>query len=441
MAKTLRSLVLLATFAALASCAAERARVELRVAHALVAPAGPSDRPLVVDIEGRSVARLPAGLGRPLASGSTLVTGPSNEPLAASPSPGERVMLVEASLEWPGAGTSAEYGWVEALPDRRVLVPPGCMAALSVAPPSKAASDPPLVGLCIQAAPAGTRPLLTLRAERDASEEEEALGGQGPTGESRGRSWRVEWPMEQTEGSFVLAVPASAERGIGQPTLWRLTVREPGPGDQASEDARALLSSMQAGAAPHAPATPWPSLVRALRQPQEPEATRAALAFAAVGTAADLTAETAALAGDDLVRVLATGAADALEQSPADAGASLIGWSMDRATILTLARLHADGGLPRVMGSVLSARYGEVGRDPPALGEVARRCGSAAEMDRRLEAEHLILLDDASPALRVRAYDWLAARRSAPAGYDPLGPARERRAAVDQHLQGAEGKP
>jgi hypothetical protein len=251
----------------------------------------------------------------------------------------------------------------------------------------------------------------------------------------------VDWPVDQTDGAFIVGVPGVPERGVAGATLWRLSVRGAEPGSAEADEARALADALRAKAAPAAVAAPWPSMARALRGAEEPGARRAALAFAAVDTGADLTAEAAALAEDAVLAALAADAAEALERAPASASADLIGWSLDRAAILTLARLHGEGALARALGSVLSARYGEVGRDPGALADLARRCGSAAEMETRLEAEHLILLDDASPALRVRSFDWLASRGAAPAGYDPLGPVKERRAAVDQHLQSTEERP
>jgi hypothetical protein len=82
-----------------------------------------------------------------------------------------------------------------------------------------------------------------------------------------------------------------------------------------------------------------------------------------------------------------------------------------------------------------------VGRDPAGLPALADKSATRADMATRLEAEHLILLDDASPALRVRAYDWLSQRNAAPAGYDPLGQTQARRAAMDRHLQREETRP
>jgi hypothetical protein len=43
-----------------------------------------------------------------------------------------------------------------------------------------------------------------------------------------------------------------------------------------------------------------------------------------------------------------------------------------------------------------------------------------------------VYLEDASPAARVRAYDWLNGKNLAPAGYDPLGSNKDRRAALDK---------
>jgi len=53
-------------------------------------------------------------------------------------------------------------------------------------------------------------------------------------------------------------------------------------------------------------------------------------------------------------------------------------------------------------------------------------------LDARVIAENLIYLEDASPASRVRAYDWLQSRGRAPAGFDPLGTPRERRDALEK---------
>ena len=43
-------------------------------------------------------------------------------------------------------------------------------------------------------------------------------------------------------------------------------------------------------------------------------------------------------------------------------------------------------------------------------------------------------LEDSSPAARVRAYDWLKAHARQPTGYDPLGEAHQRSAAIEKAL-------
>jgi hypothetical protein len=90
---------------------------------------------------------------------------------------------------------------------------------------------------------------------------------------------------------------------------------------------------------------------------------------------------------------------------------------------------------------MLSARFGEAGRDPGSLGELAAASPSRADFETRVLAENLLLLDDASPASRVRAFEWLSSRNGAPQGYNPLGNPAERRAAIDAHLQSLTRQP
>jgi hypothetical protein len=66
-----------------------------------------------------------------------------------------------------------------------------------------------------------------------------------------------------------------------------------------------------------------------------------------------------------------------------------------------------------------------------------RAANSRASLDARLVSENLIYLEDSSPSARVRANDWLAARGRAPAGFDPLGPPRQRREALERALDAA----
>lgn len=121
-----------------------------------------------------------------------------------------------------------------------------------------------------------------------------------------------------------------------------------------------------------------------------------------------------------------------------------------------LTRLTADErALPhRVEATMLGALLPRLDRDdlPPGLLAALRRqlgagCDDTAELRRMLQQspdcdafaralrdENLAALDDRSAAVRVRAHDWLVAHGGALAGFDPLGPAKERRAVLRRCL-------
>jgi len=83
-------------------------------------------------------------------------------------------------------------------------------------------------------------------------------------------------------------------------------------------------------------------------------------------------------------------------------------------------------------------RAGELGRYPDMVLEVLAASTAPADLEQRFLAENLIFLEDAHPAARVRAYDWLRARGAAPAGYDPLATREERRSALASLEEGRE---
>ena len=79
---------------------------------------------------------------------------------------------------------------------------------------------------------------------------------------------------------------------------------------------------------------------------------------------------------------------------------------------------------------------GEAGRHAASIEQLTRGVGGRADFDGRVLGENLIFLEDSSPSSRVRAYDWLQSHGHAPAGYDPLGPPKARRAALERMLAG-----
>jgi hypothetical protein len=101
--------------------------------------------------------------------------------------------------------------------------------------------------------------------------------------------------------------------------------------------------------------------------------------------------------------------------------------------------LQATEKLPPELASVLTRFAGEAGRHDSSLEDLSKNAHSQDELAARMIAENLIYLEDNSPSARVRAFDWLTAHHHAPAGYDPLGPLKERRAALDRATSVATG--
>ncbi|MFN8826549.1 MAG: hypothetical protein ACK501_16395 [Planctomycetota bacterium] len=131
----------------------------------------------------------------------------------------------------------------------------------------------------------------------------------------------------------------------------------------------------------------------------------------------------------------------------------------ERALIEATAALAAltteERSLPhRVEGALLGSLLPRLDRDdlPPGLlaalrRQLGARCDDTAELRRMLQQsadgdafaralrdENLAALDDRSAAVRVRAHDWLTTHGGALEGFDPLGPAKERRAVLRRSL-------
>lgn len=119
--------------------------------------------------------------------------------------------------------------------------------------------------------------------------------------------------------------------------------------------------------------------------------------------------------------------------------AAELGWPLESATARTLVALGAEAPLAPELVAALVRNTGEIGRSLAALEDLVRTSPGLAEYHARIEADNLIFLEDHNPAVRVRAFDWLAARGRAPAQYDPLAPVKERRAALAA-LEGAGGE-
>jgi len=146
-------------------------------------------------------------------------------------------------------------------------------------------------------------------------------------------------------------------------------------------------------------------------------------------------AEGVALVGDDsLVTLIARNVRDKLGQVKADDAAS-VGWLLEQSTIKAVVSIkdaeNASITLAPVMG-VMQGIAGQAGVQLDVLQSVAAESAGTADLYSRLIAEHLIFLDDSSPAVRVRSFDWLKARQKEPSEFDPLARPKERRAALEK---------
>jgi hypothetical protein len=113
-----------------------------------------------------------------------------------------------------------------------------------------------------------------------------------------------------------------------------------------------------------------------------------------------------------------------------------LGWTLDLTTLQFLGEALNAAKLPPELASVLMLHAGEAGRHAASIEQLARGVSGRADFDGRVLGENLIFLEDSSPSSRVRAYDWLQSQGRAPPGYDPLGPPKARRAALDRSLAG-----
>jgi hypothetical protein len=186
----------------------------------------------------------------------------------------------------------------------------------------------------------------------------------------------------------------------------------------------------------------WSSIQAAVASLQVPAARRTALVYLASHTGADLCEDVALVADDATLAKLGDQVRSSIGAATPQPAAA-VGWSLDSTTFNLLTDMlnaaNASGGppMPDELAAALAAHAGEAGRHPSSMQQVLRQASSRADVDNRLLAENLIFLEDSSPASRVRAYDWLTARGHAPAGYDPLGPPRQRRQALEAGLAAA----
>jgi len=151
---------------------------------------------------------------------------------------------------------------------------------------------------------------------------------------------------------------------------------------------------------------------------------RPALVFLAAATGAGLAGDLALLVDDAalerFVKEVLASVPD--PQAAAQEGATL-GFVLESRAWAFLTR-----GM-EVLG-LLVAHGGELARSLGAVEDLLVGTQDLAALEARILQENRDALEDASAAVRVRAFDWLTARSIAPPGYDPLGTLAERRKAL-----------
>lgn len=207
-------------------------------------------------------------------------------------------------------------------------------------------------------------------------------------------------------GALVLSVRARSVEGVADGDLVPQPRHAGGTADAGAAHLAALLEAL--GAAPD----PRPGLVHLATE---------------IGAPALLDLALAARPGH--LAPLARAALEAAALVPGPERAALA-WALERTALRTLVERRQSAEDDPAAAALLLARAGEAGAFPALLSEVLATRPDLAAFEAWLLEENRIFLSDRSPAARVRAYDWLAARGAAPPGFDPLGSAEARRAAL-----------
>lgn len=198
--------------------------------------------------------------------------------------------------------------------------------------------------------------------------------------------------------------------------------------------ARALMSPppIDLGEAGQLPMPPSQEAARlALRDPREQRRVLLALADA---SGAELTAMLALAAERAEIERIATLLSERLGQeavaAPERAGPSR--WLLERTSIEAM-RMELFGREVSPAIQALLGRYAGAVSRRAAFLELVGVARDAEHLQELLVRENAALLDDPAPSIRAAATEWLQRRRPdlVPPDFDPLGPDRERRAALE----------
>jgi len=86
----------------------------------------------------------------------------------------------------------------------------------------------------------------------------------------------------------------------------------------------------------------------------------------------------------------------------------------------------------RAASAYLVRQGGQLSRAPEQFLECLQGSRSSEELRARLVSDNRAYLEHASPAARLRAFEWLAGRGLGPPGYDPLERSSQRQRALQR---------
>ena len=164
---------------------------------------------------------------------------------------------------------------------------------------------------------------------------------------------------------------------------------------------------------------------------------RRALLYIAAETGARLTEDLALSTSNELLARIAERILESIQALKGPMEMETIGWAFEEATLRTVGGLLDEEKRPPELEGLLALHLGQAGRQSAAIERVLAGSRSLRDMEARLIEENFTFLEDSSPQARSRAVEWLAARGRAPAGYDPLASARERRVALEKAAEKA----
>jgi hypothetical protein len=414
----------------------ERPGVSATVAYHAGAPlarpttraVNPSDDALAVQVTWSALERVPDGLAGVTPTARLIAVPTSTQPIATSGAliGGVRFVSPDQVDQFVTHLQTGKYGRLAEIAEVRAALPADVTAVFDLGE-APSAPDHRRIALSVY----------RLASTGPGSEAQPALMINDPPLRERALLDPIAL-QDMTKFAVVVPTHFSGSQSTATLALVEISRQTGAEHEQAMAQCIAELAAPPAGTTlPAAAPADWPGLAAALQVIQtQPRTARSALVFLAQQTGASLCGDVALVADDATIASLASRIA-AKGEAAAPIEKSKLGWMLDSACFEELAALQSTDKMPPELSAVLTAYAGEAGRHASSLDEVAKGLQSREQLDARLLAENMVYLEDASPAARVRAFDWLATQGRAPVGYDPLGPSKERRAALDKAMSAA----